>query len=116
MEGLALVGIVMLLGIGGAVVIALLSTNGEQDVEHTEAFAILPVPENTPKARAFLEHYASQIMWMDASVLRCVVLVNTPETRGLCEELAREYGCYQTMTMQEVEALLEERCKPHFFK
>ena len=50
-------------------------------------------------------------MWMDASVLRCVVLVNTPETRGLCEELARDYGCYQAMTVQEVEALLEERCQ-----
>ncbi|MBQ4465604.1 MAG: hypothetical protein II916_06555 [Oscillospiraceae bacterium] len=53
MEGLALIGIVMLLGIGGAVVIALLSTSGEQDMDHTEAFAILPVPEDTPKQGHF---------------------------------------------------------------
>lgn len=110
MSGFTFVCTAMLLGIGGAILIALLSTEGSEDVEKAEAFAVLPVPENTPSARAFLEHYASQIAWMDAKVLRCVILVSIPETHALCEELARDYECYTAMTLGEVQALLAKQC------
>lgn len=110
MSGLAFVCTVMLLGIGGAILIALLSTEGDEDVEKAEAFAVLPVPEDTPSVKAFLEHYASQIAWMDAKILRCVVLVSIPETHALCEELARDYECYTVMSLGEVQAFLARQC------
>lgn len=111
MAGMVLIGVVMLLGIGGAVAIALLSGASEQTPEHTQAFAVLPVPEDTPSARAFLEHYTSQVAWMDTSVLRCVILVSNPDSQTLCEELAREYACYQTMTLPQMQGFLASQCR-----
>ena len=110
MHALALILAIMLLGIGGAVLIALFSGGVPEPAEHPDAFAILPVPEDTPAARAHLEHYASQIAWMDAEILRCVILVNNPQTRSLCEELSRDYECYRTMTCRELQQFLAERC------
>ncbi len=110
MNALALILAVLLLGIGGAVLIALFSGDVPEPAEHPDAFAILPVPEDTPSARAHLEHYASQIAWMDAEILRCVILVSNPQSRDLCEELSRDYECYRTMSSAELQQFLAQRC------
>ena len=110
MAGMVLIGAVMLLGIGGAVTFALLSTPAREDVENPAAFAVLPVPESSPSARAFLEYYASQVSWMDAQVLQCVILIGTQESYPLCEEFAREYACFAAMTLAEAQAYLAQQC------
>ncbi len=110
MSGIALIGCILLLCIGIAVLITLLSTPDCEHMENPEAFAVLPVPEDTPHVRAFLEFYASQIAWMDASVLRCVILVYNPQTQALCEDLARDYACYQAMPLEEVQSRLAVQC------
>ena len=91
MSGIALIGCILLLVIGTAVLLALLSTTDGENVESPAAFAFLPVPEDTPHVRAFLEYYASQVSWMDASVLQCVILVSTPQSASLCADLARDF-------------------------
>ena len=110
MSGIALIGCILLLVIGTAVLLALLSTTDGENVESPAAFAFLPVPEDTPHVRAFLEFYASQISWMDASVLRCVILVGNPQTAELCRDMAQNYACYQAMPLEEVQAFLARQC------
>ena len=111
MAGMIVVGSILLLCIVMAAVLSVLSTEDGGDVESPEAFAVLPVPEDTPHVRAFLEFYASQVSWMDASVLRCVILVGNAQTQALCEELAQNHACYQAMTLAEVQALTAQRCE-----
>jgi hypothetical protein len=110
MAGLVVVGSILLLCIVMVAALAMVSTEDGGNVENPEAFAVLPVPEDTPHVRAFLEFYASQVSWMDASVLRCVILVGNAQTQGLCEELAQNHACYQAMTLTEVQALTAQRC------
>lgn len=109
MAGFALIGSILLLCIGLAVTMALLSTEKGTDAEEPEAYAVLPVPEDTPHVRAFLEYYASQISWMDAAVLRCVILVYNPGTEALCRDMARDYACYQAMPPEELHTLLMQQ-------
>ncbi len=109
MSGMAFICIIMLLGIGGAVLIALLSAEAGENEQDPGAFAVLPVPEDSPAARAMLEHYASQILWMDAKILRCVILVCQPRTQAMCEELARDYPCYTVMSADALQDFLRER-------
>lgn len=110
MAGSALLGSILLLIIGGIVLIVLLSAGGSEPAAHPEAFALLPVPEDSPHARAFLEYYASQISWMDASVLHCVILVSNPQTEALCSDLARDYACYTAMSLEDAQQFLAGRC------
>ncbi|MCR5718472.1 MAG: hypothetical protein K6F80_05505 [Oscillospiraceae bacterium] len=93
----------MLAGLGGAVLIVLLTGSNAEEKPHCGAFALLPVTEDSPSERAFLEYYASQIMWMDADILQCVILVCTPESEELCQEMTRNYTCYRMMALQEVQ-------------
>ena len=106
----ALLGCLFLLIIGIAVLTALFLTPDNETAESPQAFAFLPVPEDSPHVRAFLEFYASQISWMDASVLQCVILVSTPQTQALCADLARDYACYAAMTLDEAQHFLSNRC------
>lgn len=107
---MAILGSILLLGIGAAILAALFFTPDSEPAQVPEAFAFLPVPEDTPHMRAFLEYYASQISWMDASVLRCVVLVSSPQSAALCADLARDYPCFAAMSPEEAQQLLAERC------
>ena len=99
----------MLAGLGGAVLIVLLTGSNAEEKPHCGAFALLPVTEDSPSERAFLEYYASQIMWMDADVLRCVILVANEESLPLCQELARDHACYTAMTLPQARAFLDGR-------
>ena len=110
MAGSALLGSLLLLIIGGIVLVTLLFAKDSENAEHPEAFAILPVPEDTPHTRAFLEYYASQISWMDASVLHCVILVSNPQTEALCADLARDYNCYTAMSLEDAQRFLTTQC------
>ena len=106
MAGMVLVGTVLLLGIGAAAAAVLLTPGEQEEVQTLCAVAFLPVPEDTPSARAFLSYYASQVSWMDAQVLRCVILVGSAQTMPLCRELARDYPCYAAMTLAEAQDFL----------
>ena len=110
MAGLVVIGSILLLCVVMAAVLSAFSPDGSEHVENPEAFAVLPVPEDTPHVRAFLEFYASQISWMDASVLRCVILVGNPQTAELCRDMAQNYACYQAMPLEEVQAFLARQC------
>jgi hypothetical protein len=107
---MALLGCLVLLIIGIAVLTALFFTPDIEEADSPQAFAFLPVPEDSPHVRAFLEFYASQILWMDASVLQCVILISTPQTQELCTDLARDYACYATMTLDEAHHFISDRC------
>ena len=109
MTGLALVGAVLLLGLGAAILAVLLTPGNTDDAFALEVFAMLPVPDSAPATRAFLEYYASQIVWMDAAVLRCVILVANEESLPLCQELARDYPCYTAMTLVQARAFLDSK-------
>ena len=110
MTSMIWIGALLLLGIGAAILAALLSVNISEDSGQPAAVAVLPVPEDTPSARAFLEYYASQISWMDARILHCVILVGTEQTMPLCRELARDYSCFAAMSLPDVQAFLAEQC------
>lgn len=112
MYGLCLIGGILLAALGGALLYAFLSPAGPGKTEMLHPFAILPVPDDSPSTKAFLHRYASQIAWMDESVLRCVLLVYLPEEAGtgeLCAEMAREYDFYTAMSLPEAQKLLEKR-------
>lgn len=112
MYGLFLVGGILLAALGGALLYALFSVTEQGQTEMLHPFAILPVPDDSPSTKAFLHRYASQIAWMDESILRCVLLVYLPEEAGtgeLCAEMAREYDFYTAMSLPEAQKLLEHR-------
>ena len=112
MPGTVLVGTVLLLIVCAALVIALLSGKPETPEERLLPVAVLPVPDGKPSTRAFLEHLASQVAWMDSNVLRCVLLIypeQSPEIRALCEEMEREYAFYTAMSLPDVHDLLNAR-------
>lgn len=109
MTAILFIGLTLLLGIGGAVIFALLSTPDTDVVEKIQPFAVLPVPDSTPDTEAFLRHYASQIAWMDTQILRCVLLVYHPEHTEactLCQDMEREYDVYTAVSLSEMQALL----------
>ncbi len=77
-------------------------------------FAMLPVSDSSPAARAFLEFYASQIAWMDSEILSVVLLVypeEEPEIRALCEDMGREYDFFAPVSLSQAEKFLETKLK-----
>ena len=112
MNALSIVGGVVVLFLAGVILILLLSIPDREQQETLVPFAVLPVPNATPETQAFLRHLASQLAWMDAEVLRCVILVYPPENKTiqeLCQEMAREYSLYSVRSLSEVHQLLDER-------
>ncbi len=112
MLGTVLVGVSLLLIVCAALVIALLSGKPETPEERLLPVAVLPVPDGKPSTRAFLEHLASQVAWMDTNVLRCVLLVypeHAPDIQALCEEMEREYAFYTAISLPDVHRLLDAR-------
>ena len=107
MIALALIGILLLVCVGAAISAVLLAAGDNDEPFALDVFAMLPVPDSAPATRAFLEYYASQIMWMDADVLRCVILVANEESLPLCQELARDHACYTAMTLPQARAFLD---------
>ncbi|MDE5564210.1 MAG: hypothetical protein K2I93_03570 [Oscillospiraceae bacterium] len=113
MTAILFIGLTLLLGIGGAVMFALLSTPDTETEEKLQPFAVLPVPDGNPGTEAFLRHYASQVAWMDTQVLRCVLLVYLPEHTDactLCQDMAREYEVYTAVSLTEMQVQLTEEC------
>lgn len=112
MYGLFLIVGMLLAALGAAVFCVLLKAPEEHGNEALCPFAVLPVTDAAPSTRAFLERYASQIAWMDESVLRCVLLVYLPEetnAQALCSDMAREYDFFTAVSLPEAQALLAKR-------
>ncbi|MBR1899110.1 MAG: hypothetical protein IJ825_09560 [Oscillospiraceae bacterium] len=112
MNSLVLIGAVLLGCIGLAIAAALLYTPPQPVMQRRlTPFAVLPVPEDTPAVRAFLHELAAQVAWMDASVLRSVILVypeKAPAVQALCEEMAQNYEVFMAMSFAQVTAVVEK--------
>ena len=100
----------LLLGAAWAVLLSLCCENTEETA-YPDAFAVLPVPEDTPAMRAYLQAYAAQILWMDAHVLQRVILVCTRESEALCRDMAQHYSCYTVMTLTGVQGHIAGMCR-----
>lgn len=114
MDRLILIGVPMLLAVAGVIAFALLCVPDPPQEERLCPFAVLPVPEASPTVQALLRHYASQVVWIDAQVLRCVLLVYPPENpdaEALCKDMAREYEVYTALPLPEAAALMAEKCR-----
>lgn len=112
MFGIFLIGGVLLAALGTVLFCVLLKAPEESSGEALCPLAVLPVTDAAPSTRAFIERYASQIAWMDESILRCVLLVYPPEkpdVRALCDDLAREYDFFTAMSLPEAQKLLANR-------
>ena len=75
-------------------------------------FAVLPVPDGSPAARAFLERYAGQIAWMDSEILRCVFLVypdDSPDAEILCTDMHRQYDFFSPVSLTEMLKILKQK-------
>ena len=102
MNGILLVGVLLLVGAGCMVLLALYCP-----------FAVLPVRDGSPCTEALLRQYAAQVAWMDAEVLRCVLLVYPPEdadAAALCREMVREYAVFAAASLPEALAMMKEKC------
>ena len=108
---LALIGGVLLLAVGGAGAFALLAVPPEDDAPPLRVpFAVLPVPAADPAVRAQLHRIAAQTSWMDAAVLRTVLLVypdGDVPIRALCEDMARDYAVFSAVSRTDAAALLD---------
>ena len=112
MTALSVVGGVIILILAGVIFIILLSVPERETKETLIPFAVLPVPDAMPSTKAFLRHLASQLAWMDAEVLRCVILIYPPENETiheLCQEMARDYSIYSVRSLAEIHDLLDKR-------
>ena len=109
MEELLLIGVMVLAVLGGIAVLVLYRPPEESDPAALCPFAVLAVTDASPRTEALLRHYAARVAWMDAEVLRCVLLVYPPEdaeTAALCSEMVREYAVYAAVPLPEAQALL----------
>lgn len=112
MDALSVAGAVIILILSGVILVILLSVPDRERKEKLIPFAILPIPDAKPSTQAFLRHLASQLVWMDAEVLRCVMLVYPEGDEGikeLCHEMAREYSVYNAQSLTEMHELLDKR-------
>ena len=113
MNGILLVGVLLLVGAGCMVLLALYRPEEAVQEERLCPFAVLPVRDGSPCTEALLRQYAAQVAWMDAEVLRCVLLVYPPEDADaaeLCREMVREYAVFAAASLPEALAMMEEKC------
>ncbi|MCR4646928.1 MAG: hypothetical protein K5695_16230 [Oscillospiraceae bacterium] len=114
MDEMLLVGVLVLLVLGGIGVLIMHNAPEVEDPAQLCVFAVLPVTDATPRTEALLRYYAAQTAWMDAEVLRCVLLVYPPEdaeTEALCRDMAREYSTFRAVPLPEAQALMAEKCR-----
>ena len=107
--GLLLIGGTLLIAVGAAALFALCSPSHGRAEETLRVIALLPVPDASPSTKAFLEHYASQVAWMDSAVLRCVLLVypeQPEEIRALCEDMSREYEFFIAVSVSGAQKIV----------
>ncbi|MBQ8928457.1 MAG: hypothetical protein IJ055_09345 [Oscillospiraceae bacterium] len=110
MEALLYIGVPMLIIIGGVILFALCAVPPGETAAHILPYAVLTVREAAPSDKAYLEQYAAQLAWMDASVLHTVLLVYPDEredVRALCEELRRQYDFFTVCSLGQAHALLD---------
>lgn len=75
-------------------------------------FAVLMIANGSPSERAFLEYYASQMAWMDSSILKYMLLVypdELAEAKHLCKDMSREYAFFTAVSLSELHALLNRQ-------
>ena len=107
---ITLLMVCLLLGTAWAILLSLFRDDTEEPA-CTGALTVLPVPEDTPDMRMFLRDFAAQILWTDARVLQCVILVCTPESETLCRDMARDHSCFAVMTPAEVQTHIAGLCR-----
>ena len=114
MEELLLIGVMVLAVLGGIAVLVLYRQPDVSDPAVLCPFAVLPVTDGLPRTEALLRHYAAQVAWMDAEVLRCVLLIYPPEdaeAAALCRYMEREYVVFRAASLIEAQALMAEKCR-----
>ncbi len=115
MDGLLLAGLLLLVGIGLTVLLAF-GRRTETPQDHRLCpFAVLPVQDASPGTEALLRQYAAQVAWMDAEVLRCVLLVYPPEdaqAKALCCAMVQNYAVFAAAPLPDAQAMLEKCCRP----
>ncbi len=103
-----------LLCLGGWLFYCLCNTSPASEEPVLVPFALLPVPDALPSTRAFIELHASQIAWMDAQLLRSMILLYEDGNRAseaLCREMIRQYPFFSCMSLSEVQPLLSARLR-----
>ena len=75
-------------------------------------FVMLPVPDASPSTKAFLEFYASQVAWMDSSVLQCIFLIwQDSETKDLCEDMSHQHDFFCPLSLPDAQEILKKNCR-----
>lgn len=77
-------------------------------------FSVILVPDCLPATKAFLEYYASQIAWMDSSLLQYMLLLypdNNPDAEMLCRDMSREHEVFTACSVSEFRAFLDAQQK-----
>ena len=77
-------------------------------------FSVILVPDHRPATKAFLEYYASQIAWMDSSLLRCMILLypdGDPEAEMLCRDMSREHEFFTACSVSQFREFLDAQQK-----
>lgn len=85
--------------------------NQVQDQNLLIPFSMILISDNRPATKAFLEYYASQIAWMDSSILRCMLLVypdDNPDAEQLCEDMSRQHEFFTACSVSAFYALLDK--------
>ena len=114
---------IIILVIATAVLAGFLFQNPEknqiQDQNLLIPFSIILISDNLPATKAFLEYYASQIAWVDSSILRCMLLIypdDNPDAEQLCEDMSRQHEFFTACSVSSFRALLDEQEKnPEIF-
>nr|MDE6729223.1 hypothetical protein [Oscillospiraceae bacterium] len=77
-------------------------------------FSVILVPDHLPATKAFLEYYASQIAWMDSSLLRCMILLypdENPDAELLCRDMSREHEFFTACSVSQFREFLDAQQK-----
>lgn len=104
---LLVIAVVMILGI-------VCRKPAEENQNVLTPFSVILVPDHLPATRAFLEYYASQIAWMDSSLLRCMLLLYPDENQQaeqLCRDMSREHEFFTACSMSEFREFLDTQQK-----
>ena len=112
MDALLCIGIPMLVMIAAVILYTLCAVPPGEDTGRILPYAVLTVREASPSDKAYLECYAAQLAWMDASVLHTVLLVypdDREDVRALCEELQRQYDFFTVCSLRQAHSLLDRQ-------
>lgn len=93
--------------------------NQTQDQNLLTPFSLILISDDLPATKAFLEYYASQIAWMDSSILRCMLLIypdHNFNAEQLCKDMSRQHEFFTACSVSAFHALLDQQGKnPEIF-